>query len=44
MWNYIPEENEMEIKEHICEHHKKNPRGDGFPGCTCSTAYISKRR
>ena len=34
-----PDDFVTEIKEHRCDHHKRQPWDVAWPGCTCSTSY-----
>jgi hypothetical protein len=38
----IPQELDVEIKHHICPHHKNHPDDTSFAGCTCSSSYSGK--
>jgi hypothetical protein len=41
--NYNPDDYEVEIKNTICEYHKKYPQDRNYAGCGCTGSYCSKR-
>lgn len=38
-----PDDFVVEVKEHRCEHHKRQPWDRNWAGCTCSSSYGKRR-
>ena len=41
--NYNPDDYEVEVKNTVCEHHKKHPNDRNYAGCGCTSSYIGKK-
>lgn len=35
---------EVVTEHHICEYHKQHPEDKGWPGCTCSSSILQKKK
>ena len=40
---YDPDDQVTDVTRHVCEYHKRQPWDVSWPGCTCSTGFISRK-